>query len=63
MPSVDPELEMPRHAPGDPAEDSQPEEVQFPPVSRDHILNCSYDKWFPEYVSMAANVSVYAIKC
>lgn len=24
-------------------------EIQFPPVTRDHILNCSYDSWFPKY--------------
>ncbi|KAI0180849.1 D123-domain-containing protein [Hypoxylon sp. FL1284] len=23
--------------------------VQFPPITRDHILNCSYDSWFPKY--------------
>ncbi|TLD06028.1 uncharacterized protein PgNI_08973 [Pyricularia grisea] len=23
--------------------------IQFPPVTRDHILNCSYDAWFPKY--------------
>lgn len=41
MPSADPQ--MPRDPPADPADD----EVQFPPVTRDHILNCSYDKWYP----------------
>jgi hypothetical protein len=25
--------------------------VQFPPVSREHILHCSYDSWFPKYRS------------
>lgn len=25
------------------------EEITFPPVSRDHILYCSYDYWFPKY--------------
>ncbi|CAK7568072.1 MAG: hypothetical protein SEPTF4163_006053 [Sporothrix epigloea] len=24
-------------------------ELRFPPVSRDHILYCSYDYWFPKY--------------
>lgn len=24
-------------------------ELQFPPISRDHILHCSYDYWFPKY--------------
>lgn len=23
--------------------------LQFPPVSREHILHCSYDSWFPKY--------------
>jgi len=23
-------------------------EIQFPPVTREHILNCSYDQWFPK---------------
>ncbi|OTA98857.1 hypothetical protein M426DRAFT_68974 [Hypoxylon sp. CI-4A] len=23
--------------------------LQFPPITRDHILNCSYDAWFPKY--------------
>ena len=26
-------------------------ELRFPPVTRDHILHCSYDSWFPKYVS------------
>ena len=46
MPSID--REAPRDAPGDPATGAQADEIQFPPVSRDHILNCSYDKWFPK---------------
>ncbi|KAK3375375.1 D123-domain-containing protein [Podospora didyma] len=24
-------------------------ELRFPPVTRDHILHCSYDSWFPKY--------------
>ncbi|KAK4222079.1 putative cell division cycle protein [Podospora fimiseda] len=24
-------------------------QLHFPPVTRDHILNCSYDAWFPKY--------------
>ncbi|KAL2016240.1 hypothetical protein VTK56DRAFT_4045 [Thermocarpiscus australiensis] len=24
-------------------------ELRFPPVTRDHILHCSYDYWFPKY--------------
>lgn len=27
------------------------EELAFPPVSKDHIQNCSYDSWFPKYRS------------
>ncbi|KAI1106923.1 D123-domain-containing protein [Jackrogersella minutella] len=23
--------------------------LQFPPITRDHIINCSYDSWFPRY--------------
>ncbi|KAI1337863.1 D123-domain-containing protein [Xylariaceae sp. FL0016] len=23
--------------------------TQFPPITRDHILNCAYDSWFPKY--------------
>ncbi|KAI1173920.1 D123-domain-containing protein [Nemania sp. FL0916] len=23
--------------------------LQFPPITRDHIMNCSYDSWFPKY--------------
>ncbi|KAI0023166.1 D123-domain-containing protein [Xylariomycetidae sp. FL0641] len=23
--------------------------AEFPPITRDHILNCSYDSWFPKY--------------
>lgn len=30
--------------------DSQPE-IAFPPVTKDHIQNCSYDAWFPKYRS------------
>ncbi|KAI5459896.1 D123-domain-containing protein [Mariannaea sp. PMI_226] len=26
-------------------------EIVFPPVSKDHIQNCSYDSWFPKYRS------------
>ncbi|KAI5919947.1 D123-domain-containing protein [Camillea tinctor] len=25
--------------------------AQFPPITRDHILHCSYDQWFPKYRS------------
>ncbi|KAI1469533.1 D123-domain-containing protein [Daldinia caldariorum] len=23
--------------------------LSFPPITRDHIINCSYDSWFPKY--------------
>ncbi|KAI0976309.1 D123-domain-containing protein [Xylaria arbuscula] len=26
-----------------------PPTLQFPPITRDHILNCSYDSWFNKY--------------
>ncbi|KAK2029891.1 D123-domain-containing protein [Colletotrichum zoysiae] len=25
------------------------EQLTFPPVTKEHILNCSYDSWFPKY--------------
>ncbi|KAL9949424.1 hypothetical protein D7B24_003790 [Verticillium nonalfalfae] len=28
-------------------------EIAFPPLTRDHILNCSYDSWFPRYRTSA----------
>ena len=31
-----------------PDSDEAAGEVQFPPVSRDHIRYCSYDYWFPK---------------
>ncbi len=33
-----------------PASEDMAGELQFPPVSRDHILYCSYDYWFPKWV-------------
>ncbi|PHH62694.1 hypothetical protein CDD81_6763 [Ophiocordyceps australis] len=39
-------------SPSDPAQDTQDtQDVIFPPVSKDHIQNCSYDSWFPHYRS------------
>ncbi|KAI1809984.1 D123-domain-containing protein [Poronia punctata] len=37
--------------PSQPASESASDapELQFPPITRDHILNCSYDSWFPKY--------------
>ncbi|KAL2255204.1 hypothetical protein VTK26DRAFT_3869 [Humicola hyalothermophila] len=35
-----------------PSQESSPSaegELRFPPVTRDHILHCSYDYWFPKY--------------
>jgi hypothetical protein len=32
------------------------EELEFPPVSRQHILNCSYDQWFPKYVDVLCSM-------
>ncbi|KAI0393614.1 D123-domain-containing protein [Xylariaceae sp. FL0594] len=32
-----------------PAAASETPALQFPPITRDHILNCSYDSWFPKY--------------
>lgn len=31
--------------------DENPEELVFPPVTKDHIQNCSYDSWYPQYRS------------
>ena len=27
----------------------QPTELPFPPVTKSHILNCSYHSWYPKY--------------
>lgn len=32
-------------------DNGETEELNFPPISRDHIQNCSYDSWFPKYRS------------
>ncbi|KAJ2986737.1 hypothetical protein NUW58_g4885 [Xylaria curta] len=42
-----PSFTQPQPGP-DPASDTPPT-LQFPPITRDHILNCSYDSWFPKY--------------
>lgn len=31
--------------------DNVPREISFPPITKDHIQNCSYDAWFPKYKS------------
>ena len=36
------------HAPGESSDNVQ-DEVVFPPVTKDHVQNCSYDSWFPKY--------------
>ncbi|KFZ14513.1 hypothetical protein V501_03212 [Pseudogymnoascus sp. VKM F-4519 (FW-2642)] len=42
MPGVDPAMIMP--------EDEGPlERLPFPPVTKQHILNCSYSSWYPKY--------------
>jgi hypothetical protein len=28
--------------------DGAPQELPFPPVTKDHILNCSYHSWHPK---------------
>lgn len=40
-----PSFTQPRSSPAS----NTPPNLQFPPVTRDHILNCSYDSWFPKY--------------
>ncbi|KAI0555033.1 D123-domain-containing protein [Xylaria curta] len=30
-------------------ESETPPTLRFPPITKDHILNCSYDSWFPKY--------------
>ncbi|KAM0461835.1 hypothetical protein ACHAO4_001020 [Trichoderma viride] len=40
---------MPHLADSDPVEGEAA--VKFPPISRDHIQNCSYEAWFPKYRS------------
>jgi hypothetical protein len=34
------------------AEAATESELRFPPVTRDHILHCSYDYWFPKCVQI-----------
>ncbi|KAI1348302.1 D123-domain-containing protein [Xylaria sp. FL0043] len=41
---------MPSFTPSQPGPASDaPPALQFPPITRDHILNCSYDSWFHKY--------------
>lgn len=41
------------HMPGatDTGQENDKQELIFPPVTKDHIQNCSYDSWFPKYKS------------
>ncbi|PKS10057.1 hypothetical protein jhhlp_004682 [Lomentospora prolificans] len=48
MPSLD-TLAQAQASANDPADGT--EAIAFPPVTREHILNCSYDNWFPKYKS------------
>ncbi|KAH9883591.1 D123-domain-containing protein [Xylariomycetidae sp. FL2044] len=40
---------MPMSTTTHPAPSASSSEPQFPPITRDHILHCSYDYWFPKY--------------
>lgn len=42
---------MPHLPPGTGANEQADGELVFPPVTKDHIQNCSYDTWFPNYRS------------
>ncbi|KAG8406212.1 hypothetical protein J3459_019418 [Metarhizium acridum] len=42
---------MPHLTPDPDANPQHAAELVFPPVTKDHIQNCSYDKWFPSYRS------------
>ncbi|KAG6001682.1 hypothetical protein E4U21_003913 [Claviceps maximensis] len=42
---------MPHLPPGPELSHQDGGELVFPPVSKDHIQNCSYDSWFPNYRS------------
>ncbi len=46
MPAIEPTAASPEGA----AEG----ELRFPPVTREHILHCSYDYWFPKCVALLA---------
>lgn len=39
------------HMPSVDVADGEQQQLVFPPVTRDHIQNCSYDAWFPKYRS------------
>ena len=38
-----------------------PPHLAFPPVSKDHILRCSYDFWFPKYVILHPKTSRFIL--
>ncbi|KAH0594879.1 hypothetical protein MHUMG1_07176 [Metarhizium humberi] len=42
---------MPHLTPDPDANSQHATELVFPPVTKDHIQNCSYDTWFPSYRS------------
>ena len=42
MPSIDHPISQKQHDDG--------AGLSFPPVTRDHIFNCSYDQWYPKFV-------------
>ena len=35
--------------------------LAFPPVSKDHILNCAYDSWFPKYRTSCLKSRIIAL--
>ncbi|RDA86923.1 hypothetical protein CP532_1842 [Ophiocordyceps camponoti-leonardi (nom. inval.)] len=44
------------HLPSDQSPNARP--LVFPPVTKDHILNCSYDAWFPTYRTSCLKSSI-----
>lgn len=36
-------------------------EINFPPITKDQILNCSYDSWFPKYRSYCLKSRIIAL--
>src|SRR5205085_11567431 len=38
-------------------EDSQPlHRLPFPPITKSHILNCSFHSWYPKYVLLSSHL-------
>jgi hypothetical protein len=51
---------MPAIEPTAPQPGASQSEFKFPPVTREHILHCSYDYWFPKHVPLSpANKTQY----